>query len=47
MMKEFAKMIINAKGWGENPFTERQENFGLYAPRGHYSLNDSLIVKEL
>ena len=42
MMKDFAKMIINAEGWGENPFTERQENFGLYAPRGHYSLNDSL-----
>ena len=41
-IKGFANGIMKGEGWGENPFTELSQNFNLYAPRGHYALNEDL-----
>ena len=41
-IQEFARGVMDGKGSGENPFTELPQDFSLFGPRGHYTLNDDL-----
>ncbi|NLL37201.1 MAG: DUF3160 domain-containing protein [Fretibacterium sp.] len=42
--EEFAAMALEGSGTGFNPFTftDRPQDFTLFAPRGHYTLNEDL-----
>lgn len=41
-MRPFAADVMAGAGAGENMFTEEMQDFSLFAPRGHYTLNDDL-----
>ena len=41
-IRPFAAMVMAGEGAGENPFTEGIQDFSLFTPRGHYTLNDGL-----
>lgn len=43
-LKPLAEGIMEGRGMGQNPFTEMSQDFTLFAPRGHYTLNDDLKV---
>ena len=40
--RDFAAAVMEGKGDGDNPFTELRQDFSLFGPRGHYTLNDDL-----
>ena len=40
--RDFAAMVLAGEGAGESPFTEAPQDFSLFVPRGHYTLNDDL-----
>ncbi|MCR4819176.1 MAG: DUF3160 domain-containing protein [Fretibacterium sp.] len=41
-LQDFASGVMAGEGLGENPFTELPQDFSLFGPRGHYTLNDDL-----
>ena len=41
-IQDFAQGVMSGSGSGNNPFTELPQDFSLFGPRGHYTLNDNL-----
>ncbi|MCR5347269.1 MAG: DUF3160 domain-containing protein [Fretibacterium sp.] len=41
-VQDFAQGVMSGEGAGANPFTELPQDFSLFGPRGHYTLNDDL-----